>query len=194
MSNGKVTAIKRHLKFDVILLSRILELYANGQTRSNMASLLGIHRQTLLRWIKKHNIEQEFDRIDYELSTSAIKRGLLSRAEGSETRQVITEYLVEREDGVMVKTTETIRKEAPCAKAIQILARQYASTFSDLKDSDTVSDAKQILGAINYSAMSLRELQLTPSVLGSIVDASCEEVESIDGDDSIEAPPQGSSE
>jgi len=156
------------IRFDATVRSRIVELYSMSYSLASIASSLGIHRNTLTRWIKKHNLQSVLEESERIMMQGTIKRGLKALSEGATASETQKEYIIEGAEGQTVKVTEKIRILAPNEKAIQILAQKYDKTFSKIDLIDT--DNAKVSININTSQMSQRELQAisTASPLGVI--------------------------
>ena len=181
------------IKYDSAICSRILELYALGKSITEIAKLLRVQRMTIYRWIKKHELQPIMDKLLKDNEIQAINTGLQALAKGAESTDIKREYIDNSNPDKLVKITETIRKDKPDVKAMQILARKHDLIVSDLEDNESDSKRMVLLGIANTSTMSQRELQEHSAVspLGSIVDVEYSEV---DSDSEDLGPPQEDSE
>lgn len=156
------------IKYDSAIRSRLLELSALGYTYGDMARLLGVHRNTITRWIARDNLADEMLKVKRESIVSALEQGLLRLAKGAETTETIKEYT---DEATGERVTEKIRIIAPSEKAIQILAQKYEKIFAA-----TSNDAESQSTPLVTINVPLRELQ-GDSPLGSVLDAEYHEVD-----------------
>ena len=181
----KEKTVKKHLKFDNVLKSRILELASLSYSTTDIAKLLDIHRMTLHRWIVKHKLKDLMNNAEEEVMRSTIKRGLVALSQGATSQETTKEFLSEDAMGQVVKTTERIKIDAPNHKAIQILSQKYDKAFQ-VNAVDHEPSSSLTLN-VNMSGYTMRELQCVKSPLGSIVDAESQVVD--DEDDVVDSDP-----
>lgn len=162
------------LKYDSKTRVEIIRLAVDEhKSYYEISRLLGIHRNTLSRWLDRYKIRDLIDELKAEKYKVAIETGLSKLAAGAKTSEVTKEYLTEDEFGQPIKVTEKLREQAPDPKAIQILAQKYEKIYSDGKVTDK-GNAAHLSININNSGMTLRELQTDKEQ--RIVDAEYSEV------------------
>ena len=164
-------------KWSLNTRSEIIRLYGlELQSISSISLILGISRSTLNYWIKKYNLKPDMELLREESVKSSILKGLVKNASGAESIEEKQEY-IEEINGQPVKITKTIKRDKPCSKSIQVLARKYEKPLSDnrtLTDNEAANNLNINIGKLDYHGMSMRELvdSSSSSVLGVIeVDA-----------------------
>jgi len=168
---------KGFYKFDNVTMSRMVELSSLGYSRTEIAQTLGVHRNTITRWVNRYNLEETMRQAEYDLAQGTIKRALRQLAEGGESIETVTHHTETDDNGVERQVTTRVKKDAPSHKAVEIYARRYDKSFTQ----DVIDDTKnQVLTLnVNHSAMSLRELQQDAvhnnNPLGAL-DTTCHEV------------------
>lgn len=163
-------------KFNNEMRCRLLEYASLGYNLTECAKLMGVHRNTLTRWIKNNDLQRHIDDIEQDLMRGTIKRGLIALAEGVKIEEEQIKSIESDDAGKPIEITRRVKNMPPSEKAIQILAAHYDKRFG-AASSD--SEHKSITHDINVNIMSQRELaelrQLNP--LGAI-DAEYHEVAS----------------
>lgn len=161
--------IRKAYKYDLMMRARIIEYSLKGYNLQQIYTLLGISRATLSRWIKKYNLKDAIEAAKSEFMKDLVEEVLIDKARGSESSETIEEFMREREDGTLVKTTVKTRKHPKCEKSAQIIAKKYAVEYSE--KAEVSQGATNInIQLPNTSGMSKRELQdfTSSSPLGAI--------------------------
>lgn len=118
-------------KFNEKIASEIIAYCWKGLTHYQIATTLGIHPQTIIRWRKVHpSLKSTMDMITERLARTSIESGLKKRAEGFTEEEVTEKYVVSEElaDG-SVRMKEVTKKKKyfpPDVNAIGMLARKHA--------------------------------------------------------------------
>lgn len=160
------------VKYNQVMISRILELASKGYTDSAIADLLGITRSTLYRWKQRDNkLSINIERMRNEGINSIINSGLLALAQGVELKETIKETIEFDENNNPIRIKEKVTKHPPKEKALEILARRYAPelAISDKRETTT--------NIINIDTMSHKEL-LEYRKANNVLDAEYKEVAS----------------
>ena len=139
-------------KFDNSTLLAIVKHYSEGMSISKIAGELGVHRNTIGNWIKKHDLWEQLKAAKIEFMASEIESNLRNAARGAKTIEV-TEYY--DDEGNLKSKIKREKIEAPDLRANQALSRRYAPEFSDA-ESNNNDKTKSI--DINVNVMSQREL------------------------------------
>ena len=178
---------KGFYKFDQIVMSRIIEMASLGYSKTEIALTLGVHRNTLCRWIQRYELKDAMNQAENDLAQGTIKRALRQLAEGGESKETVTQYVETGEDGVERQITQRVKKDAPSHKAVEIYARRYDKSFAPSQVA--IDTPSQLTLNVNTSAMSLRDLQSlhaeSNNPLGAI-DTSCQVVGSDDASQDTE--------
>jgi predicted transcriptional regulator len=158
------------VKYNQVMISRILELASKGYSDCDIAKLLGITRSTLYRWKKRDNrLSDNIEKMRSEGINSIINSGLIALAQGVELKETIKETIEFDENNNPIRIKEKVTKHPPKEKAIEILARRYAPelAISDKRESTT--------NIINIDSMSHKEL-LEYRKANNVLDAEYKEV------------------
>lgn len=158
------------VKYNQIMISRILELASKGYTDSAISDLLGITRSTLYRWKKRDKkLSDNIEKMRNEGINSIINSGLIALAQGVELKETIRETIEFDENNNPIRIKEKITKHPPKEKAIEILARKYAPELN-------INNDKEItINTINIDSMSHKEL-LEYRKANNVLDAEYHEV------------------
>lgn len=143
---------KNVYKYDGVVRSRIIELASQGYTMHSIATMIGVHRNTLSIWVNKYGLKEVLRKAREEGINSIINNGLIALARGVEV-VTTTEERVELDDnGMPTKIKVSTTKHAPKEKAIELLAKRYAPELD-------VSHTKQTTThVVNIDSMSYKEI------------------------------------
>lgn len=173
-------------KFDLNVRALIVEKYAEGYTKSQIAKLLGIHRATLYRWIDKHNISKDMEECRTDYMSGKVSKGFVRLAEGAQETQEVNETYEKISDTEYHKKISKVRILPPNEKALQILSRRYAPEFSDTAALQDNSN-KQITFNFDTRVMNLRELKELNAMSNPLGDISADILaESVDNSDATQ--------
>ena len=120
-------------------LERIVNWAANGLTIEEMARSMGIHRDTLHTWIKKHHDISDAIKRGRMLACEVIENALFKRATGMTVTDTVKEYRGEIRDGKpsngIVVERETTRHIPPDTGAVIFyLKNRMADTYADRRE------------------------------------------------------------
>lgn len=174
------------VKYNQVMISRILELASKGHNDSAIADLLGITRSTLYRWKKRDKrLSDNIEKMRTIGINSIINSGLIALAQGVELKETIRETIEFDEKNNPIRIKEKITKHPPKEKALEILARKYAPELN-------INNEKEItINTINIDSMSHKEL-LEYRKANNVLDAEYHEVDAsshrlIEASDILEA-------
>ena len=165
----------RITKFNNTMRSQLLEYASLGYNLMECAKLLGVHRNTLTRWIAKYDLQQHLDDIERDLMQGTIKRGLIALAEGVKIEETTIKFIEDDDAGRPIEKTQRVKNMPPSEKAIQILASHYDKRFGSALDNDS---KQHVTHDINVNIMSQRELAELRQL--NVLDAECRELEASD--------------
>lgn len=190
-------------KYDNLTMSRIIELFGSGYSIVEIATLLGVHRNTVDRWIKRYNLKPLMVKSRTELAQGVIERALRSLSEGAKSEEIIEEYVKEVDTGKLdedgkpiistVKVTKKMKQLAPDAKALEIYSRKHEKDFAQ-KDVHNIEGITTnnilIANGINTSDMTLRDIQkhrIASANPLDVVETTSSEVDALSSVDEVDA-------
>lgn len=186
----------RPTKYNRLIETDILALYAEGYTITFIAKRLRVTRKTLQTWIKKYDLREEMEKLREDEAKQAIEAGLLKLAKGTEDETLTEKYVTNRVATIKVFNEETLEQEevtknipvektyqkkikAPDSKAIEILSRKYAKEF------DPKSEERELTTNI-LEGFTMRQLQEArknnPIDSGASIEAEFKELSNTDSD------------
>lgn len=152
------------VKYSESLKIKIVEYVLNGYNQQDISKILGIHYNTLTRWVSRDSkLKESMKQAKILHMKNSLERGLTKLAAGVTTQETIEqrEYLDDTEEDKPIKVKTTIKtiEHAPCTKAVQILAQKYDKELASAKEIHNIEGGNALTLNINTSGMSLRELQ-----------------------------------
>jgi transposase len=145
-------------KYDNSTRLAIIDYYSKGLKVYQIAERLGVHRNTVTKWIMKENLKPIMEEAKKEYLSGKTLDGTIKLVEGAKSYKRTKRY---NSDGECVEILEEERQEIPDLKAIQLLARICNIELSDIaKNTDSNGNILINTDMLDGAKITIRDIQL----------------------------------
>lgn len=163
-------------------LLKIESWASDGLTNADIAHNMGIARQTLNNWCKKHRSILDAIKKGRQPVVRVLENSLIKKAKGFEYTETTTEVWVGEDGEGRQKVTKYTRYSPPDSSALMFLLKNYKPNkyrnYNDLTKKQIETEMRKVEAEIELTMKKVEEGSTNHNVEINIIDPWTEEVES----------------